>query len=139
MLTNEQADQIGTGLIAVAESERIAKRNADARRIPYIYRFPEFESFELWERPIVLSEARRTAMKKPVLIAFYIFLSVLAICVVLYSVKFEPFGKLPPELYFFVAGIILSPAYLYRYLLIRRYVRTETVERKGYAGAGLAS
>ncbi len=133
MLSHEQADQISSSLINLAESERIAKKNAEARRIPFIYRFRELESLELWERPILLSKARRTVMKKPILIALYIFLSVLAICLVIYSVKFEPFGKFPPEFYFSVAGIILSPAYFYRYILMRRYIRTEAIERKGSA------
>ena len=131
MLSPEQANQIGTELVAQAKSQRISEKNARARRISLLYRFPEFESFEAWERPALLLEARTTVMKKPLLIALWVFFSVLAFCIIFYSVKFEPVGKLPAPFYWMSTAIFMSPAFLYRRALIQRHVRDKALERKG--------
>lgn len=127
MITRAQANQIGTELIQQLEAQRRAEMNVKARRVPFLYRFPELQFFEVWERPVLLAEARAAAMKKPALIVVWAFFSMLAVAVEFYSVKFEPLGKLPPMVYWAFTVILMCPAFFYRRTLMRRYIRAETL------------
>lgn len=127
MISRQQANQIGSELIQQLEVQKRAEMNVKARRIPFLYRFPELQFFELWERPALLAQARAAAMKTPALIAVWVFFSTIAISVIIYSVKFEPLGNLPLVVYWVFTAILLCPAFLYRRTLMRRYIRAEAL------------
>ncbi|MES2127050.1 MAG: hypothetical protein V4463_07235 [Pseudomonadota bacterium] len=108
MLSNTQANQIGSELVEQAAARRLAER----------------------KRQSLLREAQLAVLRNPKLIAAWLCVTALAIAAALYSEKFQPFGKLPMLAYWGASAILVSPVWFYRCALIRRHIRAKTLEKE---------
>lgn len=121
MVTKEQAQVIGEALIGQERSEERERKNAAARPVHFMYRFSELASFEAWERPVVVAEAVKSAMRmKSVLFVWA--LSAAAALALAYIGTSGRHGMAPVFVWLAVAAI-LAPQYFYRREVIRKYVR----------------
>jgi hypothetical protein len=134
MITREQAFAVGDEVVRQARDEELARKNASAAAVPHMYRFPELEVLERWERPILVTEARKYAMRQPKVIALWAVLSALVVCLTFIFIRARPsFPVLTPGL---VAAVLLAPIYFYRREVMRTYIRRKVATLIPRIGAG---
>jgi len=132
-VTKEQAAIIGEALVEQARSQELERKNAAARRVSLMYRFPELNSFEAWERPIIVAEAAKRALReKSVLIVWAISGALVLALAYAVLVKLKGISVL---LIWLAGGAILAPMYFYRREVVRKYVRERANSRLSQSGA----
>ena len=72
MLSKDQAESIGSSIVTEARRQEVERKNAIARPISIMYRFPELDTFEPWERHVVLATAAKQAMRVPSVLALWL-------------------------------------------------------------------
>lgn len=134
MVTKEQAGIIGEAFVEHAQSQALERKNAAARRVLGMHRFPELKAFEPWERPIVVAEAAKRAMrKKSVVIAW------LVSCAIVIAGAYAALAlwKDMPMAWAYLAGAIaFAPFIFYRREVVRQYIRESArLRQSGVASA----
>lgn len=115
--------------------EVLAQKNASARAVPVGYRFDELQCLERWERPILVDKARRYAVRQPKVLALGALLGVVAIyfaCICLRD------RILIPVVAAWVGSVVLMlPAYFYRRIVMRDYIRRKVFSMRRSSDIGV--
>ncbi|WP_374515331.1 hypothetical protein [Niveibacterium sp.] len=121
MITRTQAQAVGDNLIELAHQEELAQRNASARSVPFVYRFEELKRLERWERPVLVEEAKRYAMRQPKVLALWALLGGAVIYFAFISVQQRL--SIPLLAAWVGAAALMAPVYFYRRSVMRSYIR----------------
>ncbi len=127
MVTKEQADVIGNALVEQARDEKNERRNAAARQAFFMYRFPELDTFEPWERRGIVADANMFAMRSKSVLLVWI-LSFGAAIVWAY-IAFTQFKGISPLLVWLPNIAIFAPMYFYRREVVRSYIFSRAKDR----------
>ncbi|BAL93976.1 hypothetical protein RGE_06310 [Rubrivivax gelatinosus IL144] len=96
--------------------------------MPVGYRFDELKCLERWERPILVDEARKYAVRQPKVLALGALLGAAAFCFAYVCLRDR---ILIPVVAAWVGSIVLmSPVYFYRRSVMRDYIRRKVLSMR---------
>ena len=122
MLSKDQAESIGSSIVTEARRQEVERKNAIARPISIMYRFPELDTFEPWERHVVLATAAKRAMRRPSVLAIWLLSSAVGF-VLAYLALVEHKGLTPALLW--VGGLAAVLAMFFRHRSVVRHLVQE--------------
>ncbi|MBW8832198.1 MAG: hypothetical protein JF606_22855 [Burkholderiales bacterium] len=121
MLTEDQATFIGAALVRQAKASELARRNAAARRVPFLYRFSELNRFEAWERFLIISEARKAVLRTRSFVAVWVASALTAVA--LGYILVVPSRTVQIPFIWLIAVAMLAPMHFFHRKLMREHIR----------------
>ena len=77
MITKETADALAQVLLDQEQRASTDRKNARARRSGLLYRFPELNHFQPWQRELITRRCAQLALREPLIfVAFFVWLAV---------------------------------------------------------------
>lgn len=111
----------GNNQIQQALAEDLSHKSASARTLPAVYRFDELQCLERWERPILVAEAKRYAMRQPKVLALWALLGAVAGYFAFICLRERLL--IPAVAAWVGAAALMAPVYFYRRSVMRAYIR----------------
>jgi hypothetical protein len=137
MITRDKALVLADELVRQARDEELARKNTTAAAVPHMYRFPELERLERWERPIVVDEAAKYAIRQPKVLVLWAVPSALLIYLAFTFVRDWPAFSVLASVFTFglAAAVLMAPFYFYRREVMRAYIRKKVTTLSPRAAA----
>jgi hypothetical protein len=77
MITKETADALAQVLLDQEQRQSTDRKNAQARRSGWLYRFPELKGFQPWQRELITRRCAELVLREPLIfVAFFVWLAV---------------------------------------------------------------
>ena len=92
MITKETADALAQALLDQEQRQLADRKNARARRVSFIYRFPELKEFQPWQRDLIVRRCTELVLREPLTIVLFFVWLVVVVASIAFDLPSRLFG-----------------------------------------------